>query len=410
MKISSINYLNEVLISQLNHWVFMPIALLILSLRYMDDAVMPASPNLIMFATLGLLPLYHYLLRKFVNRLWLFMIATVLPISLMWLIKGNSNEKVVLALCVFGYIIYSFAKKFRSDSYSIADSYIGLGAVLAFIPLSVFFMYQANATGWIYVYVYYIVIYTGIYFIYSYVDNFCSYVFLNKNSTSHMPQKQMFKEGFLMVCIYSIVAVIVLFIYAKLDALSKYVRAFFGAINRVIRWLLSHINLTGGDASEVITPTLSDSADSGISLEPGETGLFWIVLEYVAFAAFIAFVIWGIIKIVVKIITYFKSHWTGVSVVKDSLDDVVDVRESVDIVYKKTKTPPKFLERFLNPRDRVRAIYKRSVLKIKDKDPSVLTPCEAGDMINNKNLADVYNKARYSDYNITEAEIKMIER
>lgn len=410
MKISSVNYLNEVLTSQLNHWAFMPIALLVLSLRYMDDAVMPASPNLIMFTILGLLPLYHYFLRKYVNKLVLFMITTLLPVALMWLVKGNSNDKIVLALCVFGYIIYSFAKRFRSDSYSIADSYIGLGAVLAFIPLSIFFMYQAKATGWIYVYVYYIVIYAGFYFIYSYVDNFCSYVFLNKNSTSHMPQKQMFREGFLMVCIYSVIAVIVLFIYAKLDALSKYVRAFFEAIGRFIKWLLSHINLSNGDTSDTIDLTSNGGETSGISLEPGEAGLFWIILEYIAFAAFFALVIWGIIKIFVIIVTYFKSHWTSVSVEKDSLDDVVDVRESVDIVHKKAKTPPKFFERFLNPRDRVRAIYKRTVMKIKDADPSILTPDEAGDLVNNKNLADVYNKARYSDYNILDSEIKLIER
>jgi len=184
----------------------------------------------------------------------------------------------------------------------------------------------------------------------------------------------------------------------------------------VIRFLVSGIS---GKEPEEIEPSVMESAPQdmgGMFAEEGKTALIWIILEKILMAAIGVLMIGLVVLGIVMGFRYLWKYFHAGSKKEDEvLQSGIDIRETC-IIEKKQKEASDWLS-FLKPREKVRKIYRKQILKHKkeiigENSPENLeymTAEECCEKISSEDLKLIYEKARYSSEEITSEDVKRIK-
>ena len=129
----------------------------------------------------------------------------------------------------------------------------------------------------------------------------------------------------------------------------------------------------------------------------------------------IALALFCIYRIAVKILSLFNLKLNRPDIMVD--DVVTDVRESCDKTKLKSSKKRSF-KLFLTPAEKVRREFKRTakekVYRIcKSGDPGQLSYKSAGECasaVKRSEIAEIYDRARYSDYEITEKDAEDMKK
>ncbi|MCM1045956.1 MAG: hypothetical protein NC417_10640 [Candidatus Gastranaerophilales bacterium] len=405
MSRTQIRYIRAFLVTQINHWSLFPIVLLPFtlakSLGSFDD------PRPLLWLEVGVLAFLFLLFRMKIKQFWLLLLchvlAAVLAGNLLFFQAPSSGSIYVIAVAC--YVIYSIVHRLRSEEAE--DGRLGMPFAVGVSAVSLFLQNYQGYTQWNNWHIWILITVFAMYFASSYLERYLEFLTVNEGTTGHIPEKEIFSSGSRLMLIYVFFTVLVLFLTSSFGWLKTILNVLEEIFFAIMRFLLSGLK---GNEEIVISkgPEASGGGDM-FFMEPGETSLVWEILEVVAVIALVAAVLYGIIRLMLRLPAFIRERMGRRRTFKtDSMEgSVYDVRERCSVEKEKKTKGRRNPFSFLSNEERIRRLYKKHIVsagrvqKFTENgtvtDLSLLTAREWGERLQEENLAAPYEKARYSD-------------
>lgn len=405
MKKERIIMIRELLVTQMTHWLLFLLAVTVLGL------VSAKEPVIWKWSVLGLVPYLLFLIRRYSNHFLVFMGSHIAFILLLTVIPYvDLAEQIAFYVCVIGYVAYSFYLRVRTKKRltGVINPIAGVGAA----AVCRLFQHYQGIPEWEKYYVVPVILFLCFYFIQMYLEQYQHFLIVNDSSTGHIPEKAIFRSGVSLVSLFSVGTAILLLLTSDVGWVGRIATV----LKNILIWVLRLLFRGGGEEVEEILPqeTTHQKQDHGMMpTEEAEPALIWVILEklvMIAMAvAFAALIIWAVYSLIKFLHDRFQSR---IVTDEEELENTTDIREKCEIERRRSKKHPFF--GFLSTKERIRRIYKKEVWTgrwqlAKDGSPDVLrrlTAKECGEGLARNRLAQVYEKARYSQEECTSEDIR----
>ncbi len=408
-----IERVQDFLVMAMNHLILTVLAICIIGL------FKESSPNLLLWAAMFVFPVGYYFVRGGVKKLIPFLLIHVLTPLAMLLAPMDWLLRVIMAVMAITYSIVSAKIRYREE---LADDAflppLGTGIFIGAVTL-VENLYSKR--GWEQYYLIIAILYFGLYFIEYFLGQYLFFRTVNKSSTGVIPEKAIFSAGAKQTLFFSVGSMAILFLVANIGWVSYVWSWIWKVINLMMRLLVSLLP-KGEDTESTQGTEAPGEGDSGMpdfGAEPENEFLriLWEIIDKLLIAAVIigtaVLIVWVTIRIVKFLRSrFYRSRARSVTV----LEGGVDIRESCDIE-REERAVGRF--GFFDPKERIRRIFRKQVLKHKEKIVGTrssealgyLTAKECGqkfqeEHISPENLTSLYEKARYSHEEIRAEDVK----
>ena len=408
MKHNMIKTGKELLVTQMNHWVLVAIAVTIMGLFGYEN------PQVWLWAVWGVIPVWLYMVRTKVQNFFLFFfLHVVLPAAVIFLPMTLWVKLLILGITLF-YVIWSVKIRLseqtdESGVFAPAFSVVAIGAMSLIQG-------AFGQSGWDRYYMLAIFIYLISYFIYYFVSQYIRFLIVHESTTANIPEKAIFFSGMKQTLAYTAGGMLLLILTANIEWLSYVVSLIGNGLLAMIRFIVSFINFKAPETEQGTPAEQAPLGDMEGLMEAGEAHIFWIILEKILMAAvgigFILLIVFAIVKGYQYLWTAF--HKAG-NQKEAEVQDGQDIRERCTI--EKSKNASLQFFSFLNNRDKIRRVYRKRVLKSKDSiigdlhsgELEYLTAKECCEKISADGLRAIYEKARYSEEQITAEDVRMVK-
>lgn len=251
------------------------------------------------------------------------------------------------------------------------------------------------------------------YFVYYFTNKFLDFLRLNQNTASNIPIADIFRNGIGLTVLFSACSSVILFLSANLEWVKAIADRIWGGIVMMLRFVFAGIETSPLPAQkEEMTPP--DPQLGGANLEGyiakdtlddfrNAVIILLCIAIVIGFILFLYYVYW-VIKSLEKSQIEKKQ--------KGKLLENEDVREYCGIEKNTQRKGAAFV--FLNNREKVRKLYQKKILKRKkdlvgeqEQQLKYLTAKECCDRLSEQQLKLVYEKARYSEESITAEDIRL---
>ena len=405
MKKERIIMIRELLVTQMTHLLLFLFAVTVFGL------VGATKPVIWKWVMLGLVPFLLFLVRRYSNHFLVFMGSHIVFILLLSVIPYvDQAEQIAFYVCVIGYVVYSFYLRVKTKERltGVVNPIAGVGAA----AVCRLFQHYQGIPEWEKYYVVPVILFLCFYFLQMYLEQYQRFLIVNVSSTGHIPEKTMFRSGISLVSLFSVGTAILLLLTSDVGWVGRIANV----LKTIFIWMLRLLFRGGGDEAENILQqeSTAQKQDQGmLPIEETEPALFWVILEklvmIVVAIAFAALIIWAVYALIKFLHDRFKSR---ILTVEEELDNTTDIREKCEIERRQSKKHSFF--GFLSTKERIRRIYKKEVWTgrwqlAKDGSPDVLrrlTAKECGEGLARNRLAQVYEKARYSEEECTSEDIR----
>ncbi len=405
MKKERIIMIRELLVTQMTHWLLFLLAVTVLGL------VGAKEPVIWKWAVLGLVPYLLFLIRRYNNHFLVFMGSHIALILLLTVIPYvDLAEQIAFYVCVIGYVAYSLYLRVKTKERlsGVINPIAGVGAA----AVCRLFQHYQGIPEWEKYYVVPVILFLCFYFFQMYLEQYQHFLIVNDSSTGHIPEKAMFRSGASLVSLFSVGASILLLLTSDVGWVGRIATV----LKNILIWMLRLLFRGGGEEVEEILPqeTPHRKQDQGMMpMEEADTALIWVILEKLLMmamaVAFAALIIWAVYSLIKFLHDRFRSR---ILTQEEELENTTDIREKCEIERHQSKKRSFF--GFLSTKERIRRIYKKEVWTgrwqlAKDGNPDVLrrlTAKECGAGLARNRLAQVYEKARYSEEECTSEDIR----
>lgn len=394
----------DFLVTQMNHWLLFSIAVTVLGL------IGSERPLLWQWGLCSLLPLVFFLIRRYTDRFLLFFAGHALAAAALLVLPYRGwADKLLVSLYVIGYLIYSFYLRVKTEERLDEPLHpafaVGIEAVALFLQ-----HYQGNQE-WDAYYVAGLLLFLGLYYIQIYLDQYHRFMVVNDSSTGRIPQKEMFKSGMTLAAMFAAGSVVLLLLTSNIGWVARIV----SVLKMLLSWLVRLLFKNGGEEQEAVIEELTQTerAEDMFPKEPAEPFFLWKLLEKLAFLLIYCAIIALAVFCIYKLITFLYEHFQRTVVHEQAvLEAGADIREKCQV--ERPKKERRFLLGRLDARERIRRIYKKEIwaerrrLAAEDQQEllRVLTAKECGQRLDRQQLAQIYEKARYSDRECTAEDVK----
>lgn len=407
MKNEKILLVWELFVTQMNHWILFLIPVTVLGIAQRE------SPTVWIWMLMGVLPYLFFLVRKFTNHFLIFVLAHgIAAAGFIWIPYKDIIEQIAVYVFVAIYLIWSFCIRLKSENRQ--DPAMG-PALATGLPAGLFLLQTLlGYREWQGYYMFALILYWCLNYLQMYLERYEYFLVVNDSSTTNIPQRAIFWSGLELAGIFTAAVTVLLMILSGIGSDIS--------ILGKIKWLLAtFINWAVGDAGR--TPPAPEAPEESVNTTPDSpsmpfesTGpaLFWVILQKITIVAVVLGSIVLVGYAVYKAVTYLKNRFriklTRIQEAEEA--DVKDFREKVQIERIQKEKGSVFS--FFQPRDRIRRIYKKEIWamrwKITREDASEvlkkMTARECGEKAERKELAQIYEKARYSQYECTSEDIR----
>ena len=405
MRRSRIELAKELITTQMNHWFFITIAITALGLFNCNE------PYIFLCAGLGILPVYGYFLREKIKVFPLFIILSVVPAGMSVAVPmGDVYVKALMIVFSLFYGIYSIYLRTRADEPWDAP----VSPVVSFCVMGGLFILlnSQRDVDWDSYYILAALVYFAFFLIGYFMVHFLTFITVNDSSAANIPEKAIFETGLKQTLMFTGAVIAFLAIVANINWLAAMLAAIKKAI---VAFISKYLQFTPeqAEAPEHWMQPLESGGD-GFFDQPGEPAFIWVVLQYVAIVVVLLGILiavcYGLYKGYGALLSGFKRVR---KVEEQKLAENDDIHEQVEIVRKERDKSRNIFEAF-SVTERIRKTYRKRVEKerytlVKDGDLrslSFFTAKECCDQMGTPNLKLAYEKARYSNANCTNEDLK----
>ncbi len=409
MKYKHLEIAEELLAVLANHWVLIAVFISLMGSFGETEAFVG------MWVAMVVIPLYYFLLRKTIGSFPLFFILHFVgPAAAYFVSRGHYTFCTMYVVLACAYAVASIKNK-ATDKGKKTEAFTSGWAIVGF-TVGMICVNLFGTKGMSESFLPLILAYFACYYIYLFLNQYMKFIAYNKNSTSNIPEKEIFSSGFLQTVIYTVAGVGVLFL-SSCGGWFTNITGYIGkAIVALLRFLIEKFPMSMEDNHGELPP--DDMYQAGEAMENVASSpmaewmdiLLGIILN-VGITIFIGVIVFLLLRT-------FARMWKDYSMNKFSEEMMSaqnEVRENL-IVEKREKDEDKnrSLFAFLDNKEKIRKIYKKRVMKEKSTIVGTLdtenlkyyTAKECCDKLDAQNLQDVYDKVRYSDEEVTAEDVK----
>lgn len=414
-KTERITLLRELLVTQMNHWVLFPLYSMFAVV--LSDITGTGKPHILLWLVLGIVPFSLYLGRCMLKKFRSLFALHICVILIMFVLPAEHIVfSVFYGLIGIGYVIYSCYLWSATANRQDVKTYPLLTVVSSVICLYV--LHIQGHTEWDTTYIILLILILGVYFVIYYIEQYQNFLTVNNSSAGHIPASEMFRSGMGLVLGYTGIGTIALILFSNMEWLRRILNIFKKLMISFLNLILSLFpNDAENIAEEIPEEALEIVEDaSGMSFTE-ETFWLWDVLEYVIMFAVLVLLIFALIKLALFLARFIKAKLKGFSMHKseDSEEEVLDVREKCDIVKNQNRNRSfPFLN--LSPTERIRSYYKKRILSSRSDFPqggenklNLYTARESSKILEREKLADIYEKARYSNQECDSEDVRRMK-
>ncbi len=405
MRKSRIELAKEIITTQMNHWFYITIAITALGLFNCRE------PHVFLCACLGILPVYGYFIRERIKVFPIFMLLSVAPAIICFVFPLNEVPvKVLLILFSSLYGVYSVYLRTRAEN----GWDVPVSPVVAFCVMGGLFILlnSQRDINWDGYYILAALIYFACFLVHYFLVHFLTFLTVNDSSAANIPERAIFVTGLKQTLLFTFGVIAFLALMANIDWLAKLLAAIKKAI---VAFISKYLQFTPEQAeSPEHWMQQLESGGNGFFDNPGEPAFIWVILQYVA----IVVVLLGIlVAVIYGIYKGYGALLKGFQRVRKTEEQKLaendDVHEQVEIVRKERGKVRNILEAF-SVEERIRKVYRKRLEKerytlVKDGDIqslSFFTAKECCDLLEAPGLKAAYEKARYSNANCTNEDLK----
>lgn len=415
IKQERIMLLRELLVTQMNHWTFFP--LYIVFVVILSNITNAGAPNPLHWLFLGVLPFLFYVARsrlKFVPMLLLHM--AVMGISII-LPSENMVIRIFQVAVTFLYVIYSIV--LRVNEREKKDGKVVPLLMMGISVLTLYLLHYLDHREWDFAIITGLIVIIALYFLNYYVEQYQNFLTVNQSSAGHIPAREMFHSGMSLVAGYTGIGVAILILVSNANWLLVILNAGKGILGFLLRGIQALFS-SDEPPKEELTISESTGTAGGMmeGLEPGDGFWLWQVLEYIII--FILFVLLAIVlvKCFISLSRLLLEKLKQSHAIRQevSADEVVEVREKCEII-RDNHRKRDFLFWNLKPAERIRQLYKKRILASQSclagdnqsRSLNLFTARECGRILEREELAYLYEKARYSQEECNNEDVKRMK-
>lgn len=405
-----IKYGYEFLVCQLNNWSFYTIAF---SLSLLFDRYTGCGHiGFLEWAAGGLVLFGMYLIRAYVEELWLSVMMHLAGVAVMLLVPfGNVSHSIIMGVCAVAYFIFSVRKHILHSIGDIAfPVYVTAG--INFILLLILDYYECTEYTELFCMI--TVILAIVYFVQLYIFRFIIFRKMNSGSSGYFPVGDIFRSGLCMLAVFTGFLLLVLILSLQQEWTTAVFDFLRDALAIVMGIILSPFRLFKGEseeaAEEIRRPVAQEQAMPAVE----EDSIISLIANYVITIAVLTVLAVIIIKGIIRLIRWIKANHRLGS--KDNDGQITDVREKI-VRHQKNAQRKDSLTGFA-PEVRVRKIFRKKVLANRRKIIADLpdrylghhTSADCESRLETPGMAELYDKARYSDKQVTKDDVKNMKR
>uniref|UniRef100_UPI0040564D5B hypothetical protein n=1 Tax=Acetatifactor sp. TaxID=1872090 RepID=UPI0040564D5B len=422
IKQDRITLLRELLVTQMNHWTFFPLYVMLFMILGDVSGINTSrrAPLVLFWLAFGTVPFLLYLGRTKLKKFLLLVLEHVAVIAVMFLIP--TEHIVITALHItFGvvYVILSgylwTATKNRQDIKLAPFAGVALSIVMLMI------LHNQNHSEWNQIFVTVLILVLCMYFIIYYIEQYQNFLTVNSSSAGHIPAKAMFQSGVGLVLGYTGVGLVLMILISNVDWLKYVLNLFKNLLAYFVSWFFSLFPRGNGEETSGYKDQSLEMMEDMMPMEGlGESFWLWNVLEsilvVVIFAGILFFAVKGI-RFLIKFIQN-KLHGEDLKQETTAKEDSYDVREKCEIIRErewKSKIP--FFH--TDPKERIRHLYKKRLVASKSSFAQIngeiellnrITARESSKVLEREQLALLYEKARYSNEDCSNEDVKQMKQ
>lgn len=406
----------EIIVTQTNHWALFSLSYGLSVMLSEVYAIMRL--NLLCWGLMGLGLIANYFIRIKTRRMIVSVALHLMTFIGMSLTGIMELEYLILhAGFAFFYCILSIVKQ-RGGLEQEDESFpIPVISILICAPFFILTIQQFdNITN---IYRNLLICLFTMFFMQHYFGRYTRFVRLNEHSAGFFPKSEIMGAGLKGVIIYVGVSAGLFFAIANMDSLTEFGAFLRDKIGYYLREFLRKI-FGGSEPKEEISKPLDYNDFDSLTAKLGqgdtrETSLLGVIIEKALWILVVLLILFLLYRLIKKILGFFNMKLDRPDIIVD--DVVTDVRESCDAVSLKEK---KVKEKrfFLTPREKVRKSFKNTakekcfrITRSGDKkNLKFKTSGECATAIDLPELSEIYDRARYSDHEITEADAAYMKK
>lgn len=408
MKQKWLEPMQDLLIILLNHLAIMATALTILGVFGIEKSYIALWTGLIV------VPILFYVIRKNVAGFAAFYALHLLIAGISVLCPGELLVKGLAVLFVVFHLIWSVKLKTTSES-----GKQGLLPPVFFIVLvggmQSLGSFQKNDAGEIY-YLVIVMVYVAAYFTYLFGVKYVRFIETNEKSDPNLPKKEIYHYGMKQIALFSIGTVLIMIPASNLDWFSGIMDKIGAVLIVLLKLIIKGVSTVIGDEDlKPIPEEIPEDVGTGTGMENNAIYVFILQILEKIFTV-VAYVSMAVLFVVllVQIYKFFRDNFLAIRKKKvQKVQSNQDIRENCEIETQKRRERSLFA--LWNHREKVRKIFRKKVLKnkialigdIHPKHLEYLTAKECCEKIEEEYLKNIYEKARYSEENITAEDVKM---
>lgn len=392
---------------------------------YLDDILLKSSDSWLMGGLIIIfIVLADYLSRRYLTNLFAFFAIHLLLIGGAILIPSALVDKILLGGTAFSFLLLAvgfWQTEANERSLYVID--IPFGLILFFILIYFHSSISKTMADGVETYAYIAgIAYFILYFVRAYLDKFLSYSLSSGNYSKELTNT--FSTNLSLIMLFNVIIVFVI-----MTANMFFSNNMFNIIGRFFRFLARKFFglFAVFDGSEEpgteVAPEFPNSQTTVISGKPSYTqnsdgfnigSFLFQIFQIVIFIAIICVVIFIIYSFIKRYM--YRNNKAG------DIIEKTEFKEKREKVEKKVSRSPKSF--FGSNRDKIRKIYTDNINAVTKRNNKIVirksyTPDEikcavsADELINRENMQEltrIYEKARYSNAEITNAEVETAKR
>lgn len=415
MKQKSIGLLQEILITQMNHWAFYPLYLG--GMILLGEFVSVNPPHLILWAVMGIFPLFLYWVRTHVQHFMPFLFCHLLVCILAILLPGEHiSVHILQALIGVGYVILSLW--IRGQQKGVQDKPVSPIFVVVLAFISLFYQNYLGHREWNLYLAITVLITLGLYFVVFYLQHYFRFLQVNDSSAAQIPARLIFRSGFKMTFLYTLLTMTAALLLSHIEWLGSIFQYIRKGIAFCLYYLLS---IFPQDSGEEMVETIAASTEAveEVPMETvGETFVGWQFLEYIVEILFVAGILYVTYKGIKYLIAWLKTNpffFKGRKFFQEAGEETGDIHEDCEITHRKKKQRQISFFWKQSFEKQIRRIYQTFILSHKKellKENRNLTFSTVRENVSTlgkeEKLAAIYEKARYSKEPCTREDVKYL--
>ena len=402
--------MKEFLTDLMNQLCFYPPALTAATLL---AALAPQNRPSLLLWMLGAFPVFFlYYVRKRCKHLpVLLLLHALVPVLFYVVPAANGVNRGIRLLVGTGFVIYSLRLRFRTETFASDPLPLPLAAGIAFLCL--FLQHYQGNDDWDLYYRMSLILVFALYAVIMFLQSYEDFLTVNRLSTGKIPFREIFRSGFHSTTVFVLLSGILLLAVSQFAWLKPFLQILRNGMILVLRFLFG---LLPKDSEAENVVTLQQTGGGGLPpMEAENPFILWVILEYAAMIALLVVCAILLYRGIRRLIVFLRDK------MQFSLPDAVSEKTSVADKREQLKTAPEntsakakikwFSFAFLDAGQKIRRMYQKKINTggLAKTSLPFYTARDAERSLGAEGMAEIYEKARYSDTPCTDADVRQMK-